>query len=79
MKKEPRIPIFIGRLLGISKKVNYPIAVIEIHYNKVNVLLEVPPEKLALRLAVTPDECRELARHLELVAAEIESMGRMTH
>jgi hypothetical protein len=64
-----------GRLTGYAEQVRYPVGTSDFLYRLANLDGTFSAEEHGLRLLVTSDECRQLARHLDMLAAKIEAMG----
>lgn len=75
MSTPPKSRTTAARLSGLAKVVKYPVGTVDILYRVVTEGGQTLPDEHALRLVVSSDECRQLARHIELLAAEIEAMG----
>ena len=75
MATPPKARTTTARLSGIAKQIKYPVGTADLLYKVITEDGRVLPAEHALRLLVSSDECRQLARHLDLLAAEIEAMG----
>lgn len=69
----PRIQL--ARLAGLAKHVRYPMARLEIDYVAVSAEGVEIPGLHTLKLALTGDEARQLAKHISQLAQEIDAMG----
>lgn len=75
MATPPKSRTTPARISGLAKQVKYPVGTADILYKIVTEEGRQLPYEHALRLIVSSDECRQLARHLDQLAAEIEAMG----
>jgi len=75
MAKPQTTGLVAGRFSGLAKQVRYPVGTADILFHTIRPDGNVYPDEHTLRLLVTSDECRQLARHLDMLAAEIEAMG----
>jgi len=75
MATPPKSRTTPARLSGLARQVKYPVGTVDFLYKIVAEDGRLLPAEHALRLLVTSDECRQIARHIELLAQEIEAMG----
>lgn len=75
MSTPPKSRTTAVRLSGLARQVLYPIGSIDFLYKKVAEGGKTLPAEHALRILVSSDECRQIAKEISRLADEIEALG----
>lgn len=67
------------RLFGISTDAHFPFGAADLFYQLMLEDGRLSEKKRVLRVVMSADGCRELARHLEALAVEIDALEAMPH
>lgn len=75
MATGPKARLVAARFSGLAKQVAYPVGTLDILFHGMRKDGSLLSQENTLRLLVSPDECRQLARHIDMLAQEIEAAG----